>query len=91
MNFTNKQIWLINYPVMMSVLVEQLINITDAIFLGHVGETELGASAIAGMYYLSLYILGFGFSLGLQVMIAAETVNNVLRKREKCSSKDYFF
>lgn len=70
MNFTSKQIWLINYPVMMSVLVEQLINITDAIFLGHVGETELGASAIAGMYYLSLYILGFGFSLGLQVMIA---------------------
>ena len=54
MNFTSKQIWLINYPVMMSVLVEQLINITDAIFLGHVGETELGASAIAGMYYLSL-------------------------------------
>ena len=46
MNFTSKQIWLINYPVMMSVLVEQLINITDAIFLGHVGETELGASAI---------------------------------------------
>ncbi|OKZ20354.1 MAG: MATE family efflux transporter [Butyricimonas synergistica] len=70
MNFTSKQIWLINYPVMMSVLVEQLINITDAIFLGHIGETELGASAIAGMYYLSLYILGFGFSLGLQVMIA---------------------
>ena len=70
MNFTSKQIWLINYPVMMSVLVEQLINITDAIFLGHVGETELGASAIAGMYYLALYILGFGFSLGLQVMIA---------------------
>ena len=45
MNFTSKQIWLINYPVMMSVLVEQLINITDAIFLGHIGETELGASA----------------------------------------------
>ena len=57
MNFTIKQIWLINYPVMMSVLVEQLINITDAIFLGHVGETELGASAIAGIDYLSLYIL----------------------------------
>ena len=90
MNFTSKQIWLINYPVMMSVLVEQLINITDAIFLGHVGETELGASAIAGMYYLSLYILGFGFSLGLQVM-PVETVNNVPRKREKYSSKDYFF
>ncbi len=70
MNYTYKKIWLINFPVMMSVLVEQLINITDAVFLGRVGETELGASAIAAIYYLALYMLGFGFSLGLQVVIA---------------------
>lgn len=70
MNYSYKQIWVIAYPVMMSVLMEQLINITDAVFLGRVGETELGASAIAGIYYLSVYMLGFGFSLGLQVMIA---------------------
>lgn len=50
--------------------MEQLINITDAIFLGHVGEVELGASALAGIYYLAVYMLGFGFSIGLQVMIA---------------------
>ena len=55
---------------MMSILMEQLINITDAVFLGHVGEIELGASAIAGIYYLAIYMLGFGFSIGLQVMIA---------------------
>ena len=41
MNYTYKQIWLINLPVMMSVLMEQLINITDAVFLGHVGEVDL--------------------------------------------------
>ena len=41
-----------------------------AIFLGHVGERELGASALAGIWYLSIYMLGFGFSLGLQVIIA---------------------
>ena len=70
MNYTYKQIWLINFPVMMSILMEQLINITDAVFLGHVGEIELGASAIAGIYYLAIYMLGFGFSIGLQVMIA---------------------
>lgn len=70
MNYTYKQIWLINFPVMMSILMEQLINITDAVFLGHVGETELGASALAGIYYLAIYMLGFGFSIGLQVMIA---------------------
>ena len=70
MNYTYKSIWLINFPVMMSILIEQLINITDAIFLGHVGEIELGASALAGIWYLAIYMLGFGFSLGLQVVIA---------------------
>ena len=70
MNYTYKNIWLINFPVMMSILIEQLINITDAIFLGHVGEIELGASALAGIWYLAIYMLGFGFSIGLQVVIA---------------------
>ena len=70
MNYTYKNIWLINFPVMMSVLIEQLINITDAIFLGRLGEIELGASALAGIWYLAIYMLGFGFSLGLQVVIA---------------------
>ena len=70
MNYTYKSIWLINLPVLMSVLIEQLINITDAIFLGHVGEAELGAAALAGVWYLVLYMPGFGFSLGLQVVVA---------------------
>ena len=60
MDYKSKEIWLINLPVMMSILIEQLINITDAIFLGHVGEVELGAAAIAGIWYLAVYMLGFG-------------------------------
>ena len=55
---------------MMSILIEQLININDDIVLGHVGEIELGASALAGIWYLAIYMLGFGFSIGLQVVIA---------------------
>ena len=70
MDYTYKKIWLISLPVMMSILIEQLINITDALFLGHVGDVELGASALAGICYLALYMLGFGFSVGLQVVIA---------------------
>ena len=34
------------------------------------GEIELGASALAGIWYLAIYMLGFGFSLGLQVVVA---------------------
>lgn len=70
MNYTYKNIWLVAFPVMMSILIEQLINITDALFLGHVGDVELGASALAGIWFLAIYMLGFGFSLGLQVVIA---------------------
>ncbi len=70
MKFSYKQIWLINLPVMVSLLMEQLINLTDSIFLGHVGQIELGASALATMYYITIYMLGFGFSLGAQVIIA---------------------
>lgn len=50
--------------------MEQLINFADSIFLGHVSQIELGASALATMYYIAIYILGFGFSLGVQVLIA---------------------
>jgi len=50
--------------------MEQLINITDSIFLGHVSQIDLGASALATMYYTAIYMLGFGFSLGVQVVIA---------------------
>lgn len=91
MNYTYKQIWLINFPVMMSILMEQLINITDAVFLGHVGEIELGASAIAGIYYLAIYMLGFGFSIGLQVMIARKNGEQDYQETGKIFFQGLFF
>ena len=91
MNFTYKQIWLINFPVMMSILIEQLINITDAIFLGHYGEVELGAAALAGMYYLAIYMLGFGFSLGLQVMVGRRNGEGNYNETGKVFLQGLFF
>lgn len=71
--------------------MEQLINITDAVFLGHVGEVELGASAIAGIYYLAVYMLGFGFSIGLQVMIARRNGECDYGKAGKIFFQGFFF
>lgn len=70
MNHSYPQIWRIAYPVLISLMLEHLIQITDTAFLGHVGEVELGASALAGVYYMALYMLGFGFSIGIQILIA---------------------
>lgn len=49
--------------------MEQMIGLTDTAFLGRVGEVELGASAIAIVYYMVLFMIGFGFSLGAQIII----------------------
>lgn len=91
MNYTYKKIWLIAFPVMMSILIEQLINITDALFLGHVGDVELGASALAGIWFLAIYMLGFGFSLGLQVVIARRNGEQRYAETGKTLSQGLFF
>lgn len=73
MRFTKQQILHIAGPILISLLMEHLIGMTDTAFLGRMGEgegeVELGASALAGVYYLAIFMLGFGFSTGAQIMI----------------------
>lgn len=69
MRFSYKKIWLIAYPILLSLLMEHMIGMTDTAFLGRVGQVELGASALAGVYYLVIFMLAFGFSVGVQIMI----------------------
>ena len=57
------------YPILISLVMEQMIGLTDTAFLGRVGEIELGASAIAIIYYMVIFMVGFGFSLGAQIII----------------------
>lgn len=53
-DYSYRSIWLMAYPILISLIMEQMIGITDTAFLGRVGEVELGASAIAGVYYLAI-------------------------------------
>lgn len=62
-------IWKVAYPILISLVMEQMIGLTDTAFLGRVGEIELGASAIAIVYYMVLFMIGFGFSIGAQIII----------------------
>lgn len=72
--FTYKNIWYVAYPILLSLLMEHMIGLTDTAFLGrlggHAGEVALGASALGGVYYIAIFMLGFGFSIGAQIMIA---------------------
>ncbi|MEG1685350.1 MAG: MATE family efflux transporter [Bacteroides sp.] len=69
--YSNKQIWSVSYPIFLSLLAQNVINVTDTAFLGRVGEVELGASAMGGLFYICIFTIAFGFSTGSQIMIAS--------------------
>ena len=53
--YTNKDIWKVSYPILLALLAQNVINVTDTAFLGHVGEVELGASAMGGLLYICIF------------------------------------
>lgn len=67
--YSYRHIWKVAFPILISLVMEQMIGLTDTAFLGRVGEVELGASAIAIVYYMVLFMIGFGFSIGAQIII----------------------
>lgn len=69
-NNTFRDTWKISGPIMLSLLAQNIVGVTDTAFLGRVGEVELGASAIGGVFYLIIYMVVFGFTTGVQILIA---------------------
>lgn len=67
--YSNKHISKIGLPILLSLLAQNIIQVIDTAFLGRVGEVELGASALAGIIYIAIYTIGFGFSMGSQILI----------------------
>jgi len=68
-SYTYAQIVKIAYPIFLTIFIQNLIQVIDTAFLGHVGEVELGASAIAGIFYITIFTVSFGFSMGAQILI----------------------
>lgn len=68
-NYSYKRILAIALPILVSVLMEQLVGMTDTAYLGRVGEVELGAAALGGIAYIVVFMLGLGFSIGVQIII----------------------
>jgi len=55
---------------MIGLLAEHIVGVVDTAFLGHVGDLELASSAIAGIFYFVLFVVGMGFGIGTQILIA---------------------
>ena len=81
--YSYRNIWRVAYPILISLVMEQMIGLTDTAFLGRVGEVELGASAIAIVYYMVLFMIGFGFSIGAQIIIGRRNGEGNMRDTGK--------
>jgi len=70
LSISHKEIWQITYPIIFGNLAQTIIVLVNTIFLGHVGNAELGAAMMAGMYYLVFTTVTQGFAVGVQIMVA---------------------
>ena len=68
--YSNQKIYQVTYPIFLTLIAQNIVNVTDTAFLGRVSEVALGASAIGGVFYIAIYFVGFGFSQGAQILIA---------------------
>ncbi len=64
------EIWNIAYPIILGSIAQNILSVTNTAFLGRVGEVELGAGAIGGVYYFVVVMLAWGFGIGLQIIVA---------------------
>jgi len=67
---TNRQIIKLAAPISLAILIPQLNFFTNTIFIGRLGERELGVNGITGVFYLILCMIGYGLSSGIQIQMA---------------------
>lgn len=64
-----KNIWLVSYPIILSGVAQNIVNVTDTAFLSRYGIVELGAAGNSGILYMVMMMAGFGFAIGCQIVI----------------------
>jgi MATE family multidrug resistance protein len=75
-SINNRQILKIALPISFALFVPQINFITNNIFLGQLGEQELGVAGLTGVYYLIFAAIGFGLNNGLQALISRRAGEN---------------
>ena len=75
-SITNRQILKIALPISLAMLVPQINFVANNIFLGRLGETELGTAGITGVFYLIFALVGNGLNSGLQGLLSRRAGEN---------------
>lgn len=79
-NYTTRSIIALALPIMAGNLAQTIITFVDTAFLGHLGQVELGAAMMAGLYYYVFSTLAWGFATGIQIIVARRFGENNLHE-----------
>lgn len=71
-SITSSEIWQISYPIIFGNLAQTIMVFVNTVFIGHVGNIELGAVMLGGIFYLVFTALAQGFAIGVQIIIARQ-------------------
>lgn len=69
-NLSNRQVIAIAGPICLALILPQINHMTNAAFLGHLGEFPLAVNGIAGLYYMVMHMIAYGMNNGMQVLFA---------------------
>lgn len=67
---TYKEIFRIATPLILGNVAWTFNGVFDTIFVGNLGKVELDAIGFAGVFYSVLFMMGFSFTRGTQLLIA---------------------
>ena len=70
LNTSYKQILAISLPIMLGSAAQNIVVLSDNVFLYHLSPTDFASIGIVGVFYLIVAAIGFGFSRGGQILIA---------------------
>jgi len=70
LNTSYRQIISISLPIMLGSAAQNVIALTDSVFLYYLGDVEFAAIGFVGIFYLVVAAIGYGFSKGGQIIIA---------------------
>ena len=65
-----KDIFKLSFPIMLGSAVQNVIALTDSVFLYHNSQTDFAAIGFVSVFYLIIAGIGYGFSKGGQIIIA---------------------
>ena len=86
-----KNIWKVSFPIILSGVAQNIVNVTDTAFLGRYGMVELGAAGNAGIFYMVLMMIGLGFTIGCQIIIGRRNGEGNLKEIGNLFNTGLFF